>query len=135
MKKKIKYNTKEYNALMVFGKETELEHDKKDIKKLAKLIKENKLQEAYKFFKSIDTFIREKIPMEVQSLITVNRCGEIKTYKVKVKVKNIPDWKVKTLEIKMPSNASDIELGRTFSELVDEIKNRLIEKYFEIELP
>ena len=67
--------------------------DKKVLLELVSLIEQDKYPEAYKFCKSMDTFLRTFLPEDAHSFIVLNRCG-IGRYKVvEIKVKLNPESK------------------------------------------
>jgi hypothetical protein len=117
--------------------------DQKTLRKLAKLIdamKEDpkKGKEAYKFYKSMDTFVRGGVPRDVLSFLCTNRAGgKKKVVNIKVKAKGATEpfkegWEAGVLlqqEMIFPADVTDRELSMSLMDAEEE----LIREHFEFE--
>jgi hypothetical protein len=118
---------------------TESPCDKKEMRKLAKLIQDGKNKEAYKFFHSMDTFVREGVPEKVYQYIMLNRVKSRKFVDVTVKLRGCKE-KIGTKEgfgageifkaaFEFPGNASNEEIAIG----IMNTEKKIIEDLIEIE--
>lgn len=117
---------------------TESKPDAKDMRELANLIAKGEKKIAYKFFKGMDTFVREGVPEEVFAHLCANRAGgkkKIITASVKIKGCNIVFKEelgvgvISMVELEFPIDATDTEMAMA---LLDQ-KESLIEGAVEVE--
>lgn len=111
--------------------------DAKYIRKLAKMVEDEKNEQAFKFMKELDTFVRDGIPEDVYQYISVNRTESKKVACFVVKLKGcnkqIGDPKVfKPGEIYkgeyvFPGDISDNELAMSLINSEPNIIKDLIE--------
>jgi len=112
--------------------------DAKDMRQLAQMVKKGKYKEAYKFYRSLDTFVREGIPEKAIVYLNLNQSKTRKVVDVALKLKDCKRIFKKgfnpgvlfTAELEFSGNATDEQIAMGLIEQERRIIKDLIEFEF-----
>ena len=108
------------------------ETDKDSYRHLVDLIAEDKVVEAWKHFKSMDTYLRETTPEDVVHYLWLNRTGLGKTKTINLTLRTKSDKLVLYKgEMQFPDDATDFEIGRNLMDAEDKLLKDLLEFEYE----
>jgi hypothetical protein len=109
--------------------------DKRHMSKLAKLIETGKYADAYKWYRGMDTFVREIIPDDVVSHLECKNAGGVRTVTANVRLKDCKKvfkdgWLpgvVARIPLDFPKNVRDEQIAITLIRKTDEVLAEIVE--------
>ncbi len=107
------------------AQECDNEGDEKEFMTIADLVMNDKLKEAYKYWRRMDTYLRETTPDDVHSYLLLNRTGTDDRKIVELKMK-LNGKVVYNANVEYPSDACNDDIAVSIVQTESDIIKKLI---------